>query len=423
MRRPTNPLLVVLLSLTAASLHAQMKGTLDGSGTSLGFTQSANDPSVVGQRTVEVVCGPAIACERVRLVTRASPDVPWPVVVSDHTARFAAPAGDPAGKIAGMYEEFAFIVDPAGPARTGAGDPASGAAGVCLPGSEEMNTLLDTLISQHPKSAVVVADSLGRVFRLPGRAIDEGEPVHIYLIRGSDAGPPLSIRRVSAFREMETYPIIGEKSQIASRNAAGACQSQDYAVLENFRGGEAGQISINRAQTKADGSRDTTRLGLVELGVRRTYRGALSLGVVRSMLEDPDVKVAGPDSTVVSRNAGDRYLYTLFFTPFYRRRAAEDWTRGFYEYVTPQVGVVVDNVRSNILYGLNAEVPGLGLFVGAGGHTGQVTRIPADGPLIGTGLRGTLRSIETEEVWRTDYYLSVSLDLRAASTFLSRITK
>jgi hypothetical protein len=272
---------------------------------------------------------------------------------------------------------------------------------------------------------VVVADSLGHVLRPPRRAIDEGEPVNVYVIRGSDRRPTLSIRRVSAFREMETYPIIGEQSQIASLNASDPCQIQNhqYALLENFRGGAAGQISINRAETKTDGSRDTTRLGLVEIAVRRTYRGALSLGVVRSGLEDPDVKTVGPDSTVVTRSGGERYLYTLFFTPFYRRRAADDWTRPFYEYITPQVGVVVNETRSNILYGLTAEVPWLGLFVGAGGHTGRVTRIPTDGPRTGTTLRETGRTVETEEVWRTDYYLSVSLDLRAASTFLSRITK
>lgn len=426
MRHRMNLLLATLLSLAAAPLPAQIKGTLDGSGTNLAFTQAANDPPVTGARTVQVVCGPGVDCARVRLVTRAAPDVPWSVVVANGTARFTEPAGAPAGTIAGSYDAFTFSVNPGGPVGGsvgGAGAAVQGAASVCLYGSDEMNTLLDTLTKQHADSAVVIVDSLGHVLRLPRRAIDEGEPVHVYAIRGSDPRPTLSIRRVSAFREMETYPIIGEQSTIASLNAADACRIHQYVLLENFRGGVAGQISINRAETKTDGSRDTTRLGLVEIAVRRTYRGALSLGVVRSGLEDPDVKAVGPDSTVVTRSEGERYLYTLFFTPFYRRRAAEDWTRPIYEYVTPQVGVVVNDIRSNILYGLTAEIPSLGLFVGAGGHTGRVTRIPADGPLTGTNLRGTGRSIETEEVWRTDYYISVSLDLRAASTFLSRITK
>ncbi|HEX8430017.1 MAG TPA: hypothetical protein VF625_01975, partial [Longimicrobium sp.] len=73
--------------------------------------------------------------------------------------------------------------------------------------------------------------------------------------------------------------------------------------------------------------------------------------------------------------------------------------------------------------GFTAELPQLGLFLGAGGHTGRVTRIPGDGPGVGTTLRGTGRGVETEEVWRTRPYFSVSLDLRAASTFLSRIGK
>ena len=90
MHHRTNLLLAALLSLAAAPLPAQMKGTLDGSGTNLAFTQAANDPPVTGARTVQVVCGPGVDCARVRLVTRASPDVPWSVVVANGTARFAS---------------------------------------------------------------------------------------------------------------------------------------------------------------------------------------------------------------------------------------------------------------------------------------------------------------------------------------------
>jgi hypothetical protein len=415
--------LIALLVLACAPLSAQMNGTLNGAATSPTFTQSANTPTGPGARTLRVQCAPGLDCGAVRIVTSGTPAVQWTAVVSDHITLFTEPQGTPAGTITGSFGTFTFTVDPAGPAAGNAGDALLPSSTVCPAGSTEMTTFMDELTSRHPDSAVVIVDSLGNVFRLPVRPIDEGQPVHVYAIGGSDPGPTLSIRRVSVFREMETYPIIGEKAEIAKFNAAAPCRIHQYALLDNFRGGEAGQISINRSQTKSDGSRDTTRLGLVEIAVRRTYRGALSFGVVRSRLEDPDVKAVGPDSTVVTRSGGPRYLYTLFFTPFYRRRAAEDWNRPFYEYVTPQVGMVVNDLNSNVLYGLSAEIPQLGAFVGAGWHTGRVTRIPADAPRAGTALRGSGKAVDTEDVWRTNLYLSVSLDLRAASTFLSRITK
>ncbi|HYW09578.1 MAG TPA: hypothetical protein VE913_21630, partial [Longimicrobium sp.] len=372
-----------------------------------------NEATVPERRTVRVECAPGSDCAKVRLVTRGEPDVSWQPKVSDGAALFTEPAGARVGEIRGSYESFNFVVDPAGTPPPGT---------VCRPDSTEMKALLDEISTLHAGSAVIVVDSLGHVFRFPDRPIDESDPIHVYAIGGSVRTPTISIRRVSPFSEMETYPIIGETSSVM-RKAAASCEIHQYALLSNFRGGAAGQISINRALTKADGTRDTTRLGLVEIPVRRTYRGGLSLGIVRSGLADPDIKVTGADSTVVTRSGGDRYLYTLFFTPFYLRRAADDWTRPFYQYVTPQVGVVVNDVESNILYGFTAEVPRLGLFLGAGGHTGRVTRIPADGPPVRTNLRGTGRSVETEEVWQTRPYFSVSLDLRAASTFLSRIGK
>jgi hypothetical protein len=423
MRRPT--ILLALLALAAAPLPAQMSGTL-APGSPPRFTQAVNEATVPEPRTVRVECAPGIDCAKVLLVTRGEPNVSWQRKVSDGATLFTEPAGAPAGVIRGSYESFDFVVDPKGsppPAVGGAAAPGGGVGAVCMQGEAATIAWLEKISEQHGDSAVLIVDSLGTVFRLPHRPINEGDPIHVYAISASDQAPTISIRRVSPFPEMETYPIIGGDAEVAKRNAADPCHIQKYALLNNFRGGAAGQISINRALTKADSTRDTTRLGLVEVPVRRTYRGSLSLGIVRSRLADPDVKVTGADSTVVTRSGGDRYLYTLFFTPFYRRRAADDWTRPFYQYVTPQVGVVVDDVESNILYGFTAEVPRLGLFLGAGGHTGRVTRIPGDGPPVGTSLRGTGRGVETEEVWRTLPYFSVSLDLRAAGTFLSRIGK
>jgi len=423
--RATHALLIALLSLPSVSLSAQIRGTLEGSPTQPRFTQAVNDPGAVTLRTVRIDCGPEIECGDVRLVTESAQEVAWTAAVLDGSVRFTEPADAPTGSIAVRYRTLRVILNPAGP-------PVASEDVGCETGSRDMIALMDKLTDDLAPAPVVVVDSLGHVLRLPRRPLDEGDLIHLYAIRGTEPAPRLSIRRVSAFREIETYPLIGEGSQIDTRNKEAVlnasdsrsehCHVHQYALLENFRGGGAGQISINRAETKG-GSRDTTRLGLVELAVRRTYRGALSLGIARSALEDPEFTAVGTDSMVVSRNGGERLLYTLFFTPFYSRRAAEDRTRPFYEYVTPQVGIVVDDVSSNILYGLNGEIPWLGLFAGIGGHTGRVTRIPSDGPRVGTSLRGTGRGVETEEVWSTRLYLSLSVDLRAASTFLSRITK
>lgn len=421
----TISLLAVLLALSALPLPAQIRGTLQTDGSGVTFTPSIDGPAIAGQRTVEVQCEPDVDCGKVKLVTSGQPNSLWTVAVDGVVARFAEPEGTTAGYIVGSYDGHTFLVN-----STTKPLLADRGKSNCAGDSAGLRTLLDRLPKRHPQSAVLFVDSLGHLLRAVDRPFDEGAPLHVYAIRDSGTASAITIRRVSAFRDMETYPIAGDGSAVAIRNnargfteRAGACQVHQYALLENFKGGAAGQIAINRAVTKPDSSRDTTRLGTVEIAVRRTYRGFLSLGVVRSGLEDPDVRVVGPDSAVVTRDGGDRYLYTLHFTPFYRRRAAEDRSRPLYEYFTPQIGVVVDDIKSNILYGLTAEIPWVGLFVGAGGHTGRVTRIPRGAPLVGETLRGTGRGVDTEEAWRTSHYLSLSLDLRAASTFLSRIAK
>ncbi|HYW08753.1 MAG TPA: hypothetical protein VE913_17460, partial [Longimicrobium sp.] len=207
MRHPT--ILLALLALAAAPLPAQMSGTLAG-GSAPSFTQAVNEATVPERRTVRVGCEPGVDCAKVGLVTRGESDISWQREASDGAALFTEPAGARAGVIRGSYGNFHFIVDPAGtppPPPAVAPAPGGGVGAVCMQGEAATIAWLKKISAQHGDSAVLIVDSLGTVFRLPHRPINEGDPIHVYAISASDQAPTISIRRVSPFPEMETYPI------------------------------------------------------------------------------------------------------------------------------------------------------------------------------------------------------------------------
>jgi hypothetical protein len=312
-------------------------------------------------------------------------------------------------------------------------------------GSADMNETLRALVGNDPllpcteDILAAARDSgytawevtpVGRVLRQSAPEIHEGDRLAVY-IRGPE---PLVSRmwavRTSAFRTVGSFDVVGADASLSrdffheSSEGDAECRLA-RSMVENFAGGEKGEVSLMLAVAASGAAKDTfgTRTtGKVELPVHRLYRGALSMGLARTQLESPSFTVAARDSTVVAAESGPRYLYTLFFTPYiWKRRDVEHWRiEELPTYLNPTVGVVINDLAKNALGGATLELPG-GIFLSGGYHAGKVTRLVPGGPAVGTVVHGSAAHLETEQRWRVQPFYSLSIDLRAAALLFGRL--
>jgi hypothetical protein len=287
-------------------------------------------------------------------------------------------------------------------------------------------TALMTAARDSGRAAFLVTFT-GNVLARTHPEVDETDQVVVYVRGPQRVVERIVVRRTSEFRQLGGFPVVGEDVQIPrsllreSTGAADQCRIAT-ALVENFAGDKAAEIELSAAVESSDGAVERKVTGSFDFAVNRLYRGALSLGVLRTDLEDPSFHVEGTDSLIVRRDGGRRYLYALMLTPYILgRRSVEHWSiRRAYQYLNPTVGVVVDDIDGNALGGATLELPG-GVFLTAGYHMGKVTRLPDDSPGVGArALPGA--SHLTEEHWDGDWFYSVSIDLRAASKLLNRLT-
>jgi hypothetical protein len=420
-------LAAVLAALAHSSAGAQeLQGTVSVLDGVVSFQPSAWSPGTdPGPLRLTITCGPGVPCNELRVfATRggaAGPD--WAASADQESASFEAPFQDrPTDATITVARGEAPI------ATVPLTNPVPEADKIVYWGLRPCtDTTAIFQAATQERGAVYLVTPQARLLRRTRHSIDEGEALHVYVIGRHDEVGPLAIQRISKFRDLDTYPILGGDATIpvaaVKRNSADDCHLA-YSMVENFAGGAAGQVVIRRATFKDDGTPDTTRLGTFDVAVNRTYRGSFALGVATTSLADPTFALVDDDSTVTRRDAGGRNLFTLFFTPYVLgRRTAEPWRiREVYRYVNPTVGIVVDDVPNNILYGLAADLPA-GISLMAGRHTGRVTRIPKGAPPPGTSLAGSGRDLQTEEAWQSRWFGAASLDLRAAAALLGRLTK
>lgn len=294
----------------------------------------------------------------------------------------------------------------------------------------------DTMVAFRPQGrneVVYVVTPTGSVVARSARFIDEDDRLRVYVQGHPDIVSRIHVERESAFREVGGFPIVGmdvniDQSLFKHHSAGSEKCAMTGVLLENFAGNAPGKVKISLMTPKKDASGNDSHkefemqaVGGFDLPVHRLYRGAFSFGLMRTELSNPTYTVPEGDSVLVETATGRRYLYTLLFTPFlWGARDVESWSLArLPQYINPSVGVVVNEVGKNGVAGLTIELPA-GIFLTAGLHTGRVTR-PAHGYRAGESVPATRREAPSEERWETETFSSVSVDLRAAAKFLSRL--
>ena len=279
--------------------------------------------------------------------------------------------------------------------------------------------------------ARILVSPLGNRLSLPPKSIDENDVIQVIVVADSALLPRLKVRRTSAFRTTGGIRIVGQDVDLTGLRDSLRRQAAEELPpcgsltvdLADFAPGK-GQIEI--AAQKADGEEV---LGTVDVGVNPLYTGAFSLGVIRTKLLDPafGLRFNGTDSiiTVTEDNvqgidSGDhRIEYALLYTPFvWGRRDLEKDTPFGLNHLNPTIGLVLNDVADNFLAGVSADVLG-SIYFTAGAHAGRVRQLDSrSGLSVGSAFDGPRTAIPTVKQWRTEFFLGVSVDVRAAVQLL-----
>jgi len=408
------------LEVTAAFVNGQFQA--DG-GKGFDHALPQKDPIVLA-----IICAAGVDCSSVSVQTRSngqSQDNWTGVGQSPARAEFSARSKTLSGLANG-----AQLVIRAGPGLESsvvlpANDGPASNETIPLTGAELQSCKTDVMRAARDSGQIAyLVTFTGNVLDRTHAEIDENQRVTVFVRGPRDVVAQIVVHRKSQFRQVGGFPIVGEGLSLPKgliRESTGGDRDCAIAVghVENFAGDAAGEVELLMPGATQG---EAKRVGTFDFAVNRTYRGAFSLGVLRSDLANPSYVVAGPDSVVAARNGGRRYLYAVYFTPYlWGRRNAEHWSiRQFPRYLNPTVGLVVNDVSQNALAGASFELPG-GIFFTAGYHVGKVTRLARGTAPVGATPTVEPKAAVTEEQWRTKPFYSVSLDLRAAVKFLNTL--
>jgi hypothetical protein len=279
--------------------------------------------------------------------------------------------------------------------------------------------------------AVIVASAPGNVLLSTAREIDELDSVTVYVRSAPDVLAHLRIRRTSTIRGTTAFSVAGSGTSIPTFPLDAMARSREeeeaegcwetHAVVRDFAPG-AGVIGIEYLQGTG-GEYKASAVSSLEVPVLPMHHAGLSLGVVSTSLRDPTYQLVGTDSVVTRTAGGRRYLYSVLLTPFIlgRRnveRSADEW----YQHVSPTFGVVLNHIQDNALVGVTVDMPA-GTYFTYGWHFGRVTRLSDNGPREGDKLKGTGQVIATHRSWRSQNFVSFTVDLRAAAALLKAATR
>jgi hypothetical protein len=263
------------------------------------------------------------------------------------------------------------------------------------------------------------------VLSVPEETVDEDDIIEIVVWGDKRLVPGLQIKRKSQVRVGGDRNIrgasIGVPSQLVdefllSRIPDDKC-AEIVAELSDFAGG-SGLVGLS--VNTDDGEKE---LGDFDFPVNPLYIGSFSLGVVVSWLSDPEFGLVyagldpetGADSVVTETDGGTRVLYSLFFSPFVSgKRDLEKPAERWFHRVNPSIGVVLNDIPENFLFGVSMDFWNQ-VFFSFGGHAGRVNRLNPEANLeVGDRFNGAGEDIPTVRKWNVDYYVGVTLDLAAA---------
>jgi hypothetical protein len=257
--------------------------------------------------------------------------------------------------------------------------------------------------------AAFVVTTDGFVIDRPSQPVDENDIVDIHVVGNPDVLRTVKVERTSTIRGVGRVRFLGETEAGTIRRQALATDC-GYASspVTDFEPGE-GVVTIT---STANGQRQT---GRVSLRVNPLYNGAFSFGPVLSRLEDLSYGML-PDSTITETEVGEPHgEYLLTYTHFvWGPRDVEKSTIGL-ENFNPMIGISLQKPLESVFLGGAFDLLHGDLFIVAGAHGGQVTRLNPDARLAaGDKLPARYTSVPTREEWRWEWFYGVTVDLRAA---------
>jgi hypothetical protein len=246
---------------------------------------------------------------------------------------------------------------------------------------------------------------------------DEDDSLEVNVRIDRRLRPFLKIVRSSGFRTVGDYAVLGEGEKIPStltKQAGGGAAVPDCVdYVTTLRDFAPGKGSVDILVTTGG---NETKVGSFEFAVHKLYNGMFSLGLAWSQakVRDRTFGTIGPSGTITEATTSDA-TWALFFTPFiWGKRDFEKGTLEFYHHVNPTVGISLTDTAHNAFAGLSADFID-GLVVTGGWHIAQIPELDPNSNLsVGQPLPAGFSGVPTAKRWRGDWFVAVSVDLRAA---------
>ncbi|MBJ6107602.1 hypothetical protein JAO73_01155 [Hymenobacter sp. BT523] len=274
-------------------------------------------------------------------------------------------------------------------------------------------------------TATFIVSHTGNVLYRPGDVIDEDDKI-VIVVRGPRTElDKLLVQRKSAFRDVGVYRVVGEGTNTDAfiRKAAKVSDCGLARVeLADFAPGR-GQVQLSRLGTNGV----STPLSDFDFGVHPLYQGALSFGPVCSWLTDRSFGTVakGADNVITVTEQAPQLHYVFSYTHYiWGRRDVEKRRTGvpLYQRLYPTFGLSVENTLKNAYVGATYDVFGSLFYLTAGCHVGRVTVVdPSSGLGIGSVLPTGVSTVPTRTETQSDWYVGVSLDLRAAAKLFAAL--
>lgn len=433
---------VALMLVTAQVLDAQ-----PGAGFTVnagGVTPSHNPITVTSQTRLTITCAPPVDCTGLRVVVQGADGKSQVAGVTGGTAPgtlqvsvspqmlgggqgslLVSGTGTAGGTIA--LVQGAPVVPPV-PA------PAPAVQTVSLADKVDVGALLTrdcnalasyrgSLYDARNDTAIFIVTPVGNVLARPGDVIDENDVIVVHVVGDTQIVPRLAVTRISDFRTPGQVSFLGEGESIADLIKAARdslappppCVRRRF-LITDLAPGKKGEIQLALVNEKGERS----EVGKFDFGVHTLYSGAFSFGPIRTELRDPEIGTvtrSGKEIVTATENGTPRVLYVLSFTPFMWGRRELEEPGPWYTHINPTIGIVPAHVQDNAMLGLSIDV--LNSFYLQGGvHAGRVRRLDTrSGIELGDEFTGT-GNVPTVKEWDADWFVGLTVDLRAAVEFL-----
>jgi sulfur carrier protein ThiS len=272
----------------------------------------------------------------------------------------------------------------------------------------------DSYYNEARNEATFIVSVNGNVVARPTEPIDEDDKIIVHVVGPQDLLDKLVVERKSAFRTPGAYRIVGEGTDTFHESRFESDCNEVVVQLADFEPGR-GQVQLSRL----DANGRSTAFSEFDFGVNPLYRGAFSFGPVYSWLTDRSFGTVNNQITVTEQSPRVHYVISYTHYIWGRRDDEKPNRQGLMHQLYPTFGLSLQNTLKNVFAGVTYDILGTNIYLTAGAHVGRVTVIdPTSGLDVGSTLPATLTSVPTRSETDVDWFIGLSLDLRAATKFL-----